>query len=294
MPFTRPSKFPVEQLDSVAGSSNEVVSKVKGLAFGDMSRTFTGSDITALIIRRDDPVLLKRAAEYLAEVQKSLEAPLSSEENEVCNVIDFSSPVGQDIPYDKENVIPILTLQAITVSTFRTKRQVRALGHVNPRGVARGNRTVGGTLILTEFDRDAFWKLISIPDPVAGSDINIGDSGAAVLADQIAPFDILLMFANEAGLMSYRMIYEIDIVTNGSVYSIQDMYSENTLSFLCTDITPLTPLPSVVADIWRSAIDGSLRNYGTKGIISPMASITGGKEVLRRYRMLKRARTTER
>ena len=257
------------------------------LAFGDMSRTFTGSDITALIIRRDDPVLLKRAAEYLNTVQTAVR------DSNLNPQTALEMPQGQDTPYDKENVIPVLTLQAITVSTFRTKRQVRALGHVNPRGVARGNRTVGGTLILTEFDRDAFWKLISIPDPVAGSDINIGDSGAAVLADQIAPFDILLMFANEAGLMSYRMIYEIDIVTNGSVYSIQDMYSENTLSFLCTDITPLAPLPAVVADFWLTQ-GGDIRIRTSQQNISPLAQVTGGKEVLRRYRMLKRARTTER
>jgi len=114
------------------------------------------------------------------------------------------------------------------------------------------------------------------------------------LPDQVAPFDILLMFANEAGTMAYRMIYEIELVTNGIVYSIQDMYNENTLSFICTDVTPLIPLPAVITRGGALMSESIIVGEGKTIRISPMAQITSGKEVLRRYRMLKRARTTNR
>ena len=272
------------------------VAETHQLAFGDMSNTFTGSDITAIIIRRDDQLLLKRAKDYLDAVQDTLVNPVRSDfnasEGEVLSQNQFSSPLGQDAPYDKDTLYPVINLQAITVSTFRNKRQVRALGHVNPRGIARGNRTVGGTIILTEFDRDTFWSLIRVPDPVGGADINVGDAGAAVLPDQVAPFDILLMFANEAGTMAYRMIYEIELVTNGIVYSIQDMYNENTLSFLCTDVTPLIPMPPLITRGGALMSETLIPGDGKSIRISPMAQVESGKEVLRRYRMLKRARTS--
>jgi hypothetical protein len=255
------------------------VSETHQLAFGDMTNTFTGSDITALIIRRDDQLLLKRAKDYLDSIQG------------VSRVNVGAQATGQDTPYDKETLYPIINLQAITVSTFRAKRQVRALGHVNPRGIVRGQRTIGGTIILTEFDRDSFWNLIAVPDPVGGADINVGDAGIPVLPDQLAAFDILLIFANEAGTMAYRMIYEIELITNGSVYSIQDMYNENTLSFLCTDVTPLMPLPALITRGGALMSETLIPGDGKSIRISPMAAITSGKEVLRRYRMLKQSRT---
>jgi len=257
------------------------VSETHQLAFGDMTNTFTGSDITALIIRKDDQLLLKRAKDYLDSLQTNGSSAAEP----------ASNPLGQDTPYDKGTLFPVINLQAITVSTFRAKRQVRALGQVNPRGIARGNRTIGGTIILTEFDRDSFWNLIAVPDPVAGADINVGDAGIPVLPDQLAPFDILLLFANEAGTMAYRMIYEVELVTNGVVYSIQDMYNENTLSFLCTDVTPLIPMPPLITRGGALMSETLIPGDGKSIRISPMAAVTSGKEVLRRYRLLKQTRT---
>jgi hypothetical protein len=276
------------------------VSETHQLAFGDMTNTFTGSDITAIIIRRDDQLLLKRAKDYLdaLETAQNPQTSLHFQGGQLVGVEqvpgEFASPPGQDVPYDKGTLFPVINLQAITVSTFRAKRQVRALGHVSPRGIARGSRTIGGTIILTEFDRDAFWGLIAVPDPVAGADINVGDAGIPVLPDQLAAFDILLMFANEAGTMAYRMIYEVELVTNGVVYSIQDMYNENTLSFLCTDVTPLIPMPSLITRGGALMSETLIPGEGKTIRISPMANVESGKEVLRRYRLLKQSRTTNR
>jgi hypothetical protein len=299
------------------------VGETTQLAFGDMSNTFTGSDIKCLIIRRNDVTMTKRALSYLNALQQQAEAnknPAADPEAAATNIERFEEgfdaiPNEQIEQYNAEqaiingngladslnepnaddtsNLIPLLNLQAITVSTFRAKRQVRALGHISARGMARGTRTCGGTLILTEFNKDVFWKLISGPDPVPGSDYNPGDSGGAVLPDQLVPFDILLLFGNEAGHMAYRMIYEVELVTNGIVYSIQDMYNESTLSFLCSDVSPLIPLPPVV--VGDSTFDDATANAAGKPIvIRPLTTVRSGKELARQYRFLKNSRITTR
>jgi len=201
-------------------------------------------------------------------------------------ILDASNGVSE---YNPNTTIPLVNLQAITVSTFRAKRQVRALGHTGSRGVVRGTRTCGGTIILTEFNKDVFWDLVSLKNAVPGNDFNIGDEGNAVLPDQVAPFDILLLFSNEAGHVAYRMIYEVEIVTNGIVYSIQDMYNESTLSFLCTDVSPLIPLPAIIAQ------DGTLDTPTFKSqalTIKPLQQVRSGSEIARRFRLLKNSRIT--
>jgi hypothetical protein len=268
--------------------------------------TFTGSDIKAIIVRRDDPVLLKNTINYLQSIQVPatnipgtpgainpypISGPLGAAGDSFGppygNKVDIGTmlPITNDaydyIPYAKSNLVPLINLQTITISTFRSKQQVRALGQVNPRGIARGTRTIAGTMILAEFDKDAFWELI-LGNPlntIPAGDNNIGDAGEAVLPDQVAAFNLLLLFSNEMGFNSYRMIYEIELVTNGIVYSIQDMYHENTVSFMCTDVTPLTPL-------------NNLKGNTLNASISPLSAVTTGKELVKRYRLLKNSRNT--
>ena len=300
------------------------VGETHQLAFGDMSNTFTGSDIKCLIIRRNDVTMTKRALDYLMALQQQAEAqknPAPNPEATATNIERFEEGFASPIPneqidqYNAEqaiingngladslnrpniddagDLIPLVNLQAITVSTFRAKRQVRALGHVGSRGIVRGTRTCGGTLILTEFSRDVFWRMISGQDPIPGNDYNTGDDGTAVLPDQLVPFDILLLFANEAGHMAYRMIYEVELVTNGVVYSVQDMYNESTLSFLCTDVSPLIPLPPVVVGD-STFDDGAANKAGKPIVLSPLTTVRSGSEIARQYRLLKNSRITTR
>ena len=63
-----------------------------------------------------------------------------------------------------------------------------------------------------------------------------------VKADQLPPFNITLMFCNEQGYASYRRLLGVDFVTDGTVYSINDMFPEQTISYVAADFTPLLPL----------------------------------------------------
>ena len=56
---------------------------------------------------------------------------------------------------DKIHLSKVLTeLTTITVSVHRVKSPARALGYINPKGFARGGRTIAGTMVFTKFGQD--------------------------------------------------------------------------------------------------------------------------------------------
>ena len=203
---------------------------------------FTGTDIKAFILPQGDQLARTEMERRLHSLSSALEhnpdginAALQSGDNAEQVTIHGKDPgADRGLAHD---ILPLVNLQSITISTFRAKSQVRALGHVNAVGLARGSRTVAGTFILTEFNRDAFWDILTAPI----RDINAGDTGS-ILPDQMRPFDIILLFAHEMGNLAIRHIYGLEIVTNGFVYSVQDYYSENTVSYIAQDVGPLIPL----------------------------------------------------
>jgi hypothetical protein len=126
----------------------------------------------------------------------------------------------------------------ITVSVHRAKSQVRALGYINPKGFARGTRTVAGTIILTQFTVDALYNFLQ-----SGQYTNDKSKDSTYLkVDQLPPFNITILFCNEQGFASYRRLLGVEFVTDGTTYSIQDMYTEQSITFMCEDFTPLLPL----------------------------------------------------
>jgi hypothetical protein len=60
--------------------------------------------------------------------------------------------------------------------------------------------------------------------------------------DQLPSFDLSLLFSNESGWASYQRVLGVEFVTSADIYSIQDMLTEQSVSYLATDITPLLPL----------------------------------------------------
>jgi hypothetical protein len=125
-------------------------------------------------------------------------------------------------------------LQTITYSVHREKGQVRALGFSNPRGYTYGARTIAGSLIFTVFDRHVVYKFMN-------------EMHRDLLIDEMPPFDVTVTFANEYGYVSSLAILGITIVDEGQTMSIEDIYTENVMSYYALDISPMkdvTPAPS--------------------------------------------------
>jgi hypothetical protein len=132
-----------------------------------------------------------------------------------------------------EPVVGVLgNLQTISYSTFREVEPVRSLGKTYSDAYTRGPRTVAGTLIWTVLDQYVLaealkYSYVDSYDPTT------------ILIDQIPPFNIIITFNNEYGDVATMGIYGIRIVNEGSTFSIDDMITEQTNSFMASDIDML-------------------------------------------------------
>lgn len=80
--------------------------------------------------------------------------------------------------------------------------------------------------------------------------------------DQILPFDIAIVAANEYGQSAQMRLYGCEILNEGSGFSIDDIVIENQMTYVCRTILP-----------WRSfqmAGDQRTQLYGTSGSTTDM------------------------
>jgi hypothetical protein len=131
----------------------------------------------------------------------------------------------------------LIEATAITISTHRAKTQVRPFGYINPKGIARGSRTIAGTLILNRFTADVLYRFLQ-----SGLMADLSKDTHYNKLDQLPPFNITLMFSNEQGYISTQSLYGVEFVTDGQVASVQDILLEQTITYFATDMSPLVPL----------------------------------------------------
>jgi hypothetical protein len=130
-------------------------------------------------------------------------------------------------------------IATLSYSIHREKFPVRTLGTTFPKAFTRGPRTIAGTLIFNVFDRYALWD---IQDVRSRLDVGFNENAHALLGDQIAPFEISCNFMNEQGVVSTLSLLGVELVDEGQVMSINDIYIESTHSFVAADIMIMTPV----------------------------------------------------
>jgi len=131
----------------------------------------------------------------------------------------------------EEKIFTIGDIATLSYSIHQDKGTVRVLGHHLPVGVTRGGITIAGTMIFSVFDRRALWEISNREGPYK----------RVVKATMLPPFDVILRYANEYGDSSVLSIYGIQIVDEGQSQSVEDMYIENTMSYIAMDIDLLEP-----------------------------------------------------
>lgn len=140
-----------------------------------------------------------------------------------------------------EKPLVIGELQTISYSIHREVSPVRALGRINPKGFTRGPRTIAGSLIFTVFDKNIVNKVLQGMNRAEDKYMD------HIVMDEMPPFDVVITMINEYGQSSYMVIEEIVIVDEGQVMSIEDMITENTMSYMARDIKPLIDRKSDMA-----------------------------------------------
>ena len=126
------------------------------------------------------------------------------------------------------------SLTTLSYSSYRIKKPVNTIGGILIKGIAKGGRVVAGTLIFTLINQHWVNELL---DAVPWLRENAED---VIYSDELPLFDIMLVSANEYGNYVSMMIYGVDLTDEAQVISINDMYTENTFSFIAREIKPFS------------------------------------------------------
>lgn len=129
-----------------------------------------------------------------------------------------------------------IDIHTISYSSFRSERPVRSLGTVFSKGYVGGSRTLAGSLVFIVADEHPLLKLmIENPGDFDGNNNHKRDF-RYTMADQIPPFDVHIVFTNELGYTARVVIFNVKIQSEGQTMSIQDMYTENVMQYIATDM----------------------------------------------------------
>jgi len=157
------------------------------------------------------------------------------------------------------------TLQAISYSITREKGPVYTmLGSPDPFAYARGKRAVAGSLIFLTISEQALLSHMKKAgqakfysenqeiryDKLDPADIQAvfrtatvdtyGEQVDAWYADQILPFTIQLVAANEYGKAMRRSFYGVEILNEGGGVSVDDLALEESYTFVARGCSPWT------------------------------------------------------
>jgi hypothetical protein len=126
-------------------------------------------------------------------------------------------------------------LQTVSISSTRSVSPVRVFGRSSPVGYTRGARTFAGTLVFATIRKDPF---VDVAD--ASITESFANASTSIVADQLPPFSIVINAVNEAGAVAGQIIHGITITNYGTTYSVDDLYTETTYTYVATDVHPLT------------------------------------------------------
>jgi|WetSurMetagenome_2_1015567.scaffolds.fasta_scaffold601399_2 hypothetical protein len=196
----------------------------------------------------------------------------------------YNSFSGVDIKAVFDTVV-VGTLQGLSWSVTREKAPIYTMGQANPRAFNRGKRGIAGAFIFTVFDTDALLEALrnkvylankddarvytnyqqaeSSQLTISSLDLMTAPQAATILeaapttanfdkevrepffADQMPPFNITMLAANEYGSMALKKILGVEILNEGSGVSIDDIVTEQQYTFVARLITPWIRQPRV-------------------------------------------------
>ena len=166
---------------------------------------------------------------------------------------------------------PVGQLQAISYAVQREKAPIYVMGKVDPLSFSRGKRGIAGTIVTLMLDQHVMLetpfsdlKFIADKDEIYPNIADLNDASSladldsldpsftfsagdltasyslsqAWYVDQIPPFDVVIVAANEYGKAATMRIYGIEILNEGSGFSVDDMVIENQMTYVCRTILP--------------------------------------------------------
>ena len=141
----------------------------------------------------------------------------------------YSSYAGCDIKcvlsIPGSGVLEWASVQTLTISSARTVVQVRGLGSPRPLGITRGARTYAGSLVFATLNKDQLTETLK--------------KTGGWFYDELPLFHIVITGANEYGESINQAIYNVALTNWGTTYSVDDLMTEQTYTYIATDVTPV-------------------------------------------------------
>ena len=126
------------------------------------------------------------------------------------------------------------SITTLSYSLYRTKQPVINLGRTNINGATRGARIFAGSMIFTMINQHWLKELQDTEE------LSWLGNYSQLKADELPLFDLMVVSANEYGSYVSMFLYGVDITDEGQVVSVNDLFTENTCSFIARDIETFT------------------------------------------------------
>jgi len=170
------------------------------------------------------------------------------------------------------------SLQGISYAIQREKAPIYVMGRVDPLSFSRGKRGIAGTIITLMLDSHLIkeskygfdeMKVILDKDELVPRTTDLNNAtdnpigtleegftfsasdlssayqlNSANYVDQLPPFDVVIVAANEYGKVAEMRIYGVEILNEGSGFSIDDIVIENQMTYVARTILPWQRLGS--------------------------------------------------
>lgn len=127
-------------------------------------------------------------------------------------------------------------ITGLSYSIHRDVSPVRVLGRAYPKSYVSAARTIAGSLVFNVFDTHV---LAAIRETVK-TEVEADGTQSSPLTDQLPPFDVSILYANEHGHAAYMRIYGLQITDEGQTHNINDIYTENVMQYVARDIDLMT------------------------------------------------------
>ena len=123
------------------------------------------------------------------------------------------------------------SITTISYSMLRNKRPVINIGRTNINGLTRGSRIYAGSIVFTLINQHWVKEIQSMPENQQWLG-KVND----LKADELPPFDIQIVSANEYGAYCAMYIYGVDFTDEAQTVSVEDLFTENVFQFVARDI----------------------------------------------------------
>jgi len=201
---------------------------------------FFGANVTRVqdpnTVKNKDGTAAINSTEALSVTpEKITYADKTSLDFETLDITGYGKIQEEIIEIQKLKYYTLGSVHTLSYSSFREKFAVRGLGTVAAKTYTRGPRTLAGTLVFNTVQEQ---ELLQLANPISQDRMN----SKPVMLDQLEPFHLMILLANEYGSYSAIHLLNVELGSEGESFSIDEAVTRNSMNYYATDYIPPVPV----------------------------------------------------